>query len=117
MNKKEMIYTSSKEEFNFEYYVEIKKIMEQAKKLKLLISKYFDFDIPEYILEDIIEENSYTQICLTINVAILNQRITEENAKILKRKLKELFRIKNIYDEMHIDVFLESEKINEKFLL
>ena len=93
MNKKETIYTSSNEEFNFEYYLKIKKIMDRAKELKLLISKYFNFDIPEYILEDIIEENTYKQICLTINVAMFNQRITEENANILKLKLKELFKI------------------------
>ena len=115
MNKKETIYTSSKEKSNFEYYLEIQKRMEQAQKIKLLISKYFDFDIPNYIFEDIIEENSYNEICLTINIAMINQRITEENANIVKMKLKKLFRIKNIYDKMKIEVFLESEKMNEKY--
>lgn len=55
----------------------------------------------DYIISDILEGENYNHVCLIINLAIVNNRISIENANILKNKLKEIFEINSIYDKLN----------------
>lgn len=84
-----------------DYTIEnIKNELDRKKKLRPEIQKHFDFEIVNYILDDIIDGYDFLHICLMINMARLNNRITEENAEELKVRLKEIYKIKSMYDKI-----------------
>lgn len=77
---------------------EIRQLEEQmlsTEELKKLLEEYFKFEIPYYIALDIIEHETYHHICLMINLATVNERISRENAATLKQELKQLLDIIN----------------------
>lgn len=43
-----------------------------------------------------------------VNLAVFNKRITEENAKILKEKIIDLFNIESLSDRVLLKKFIES---------
>ena len=52
------------------------------------IQSSFDFHIPDYIIDEIIESEdskSFVNLHYLINCALVNERISEDNAKILKQ--------------------------------
>lgn len=52
------------------------------------IQSNFNFHIPDYIIDEIIESedsNSFVNLHYLINCALVNERIAEDNAKILKQ--------------------------------
>lgn len=65
-------------------------LVKKQKKIKqqcLLIQNEFDFTIPDYLLEEILKyktSKDYYKLCLFINIAVINNRLTNENANILK---------------------------------
>ncbi len=82
---------------------EIRQLEEQmlsTEELKKLLEEYFKFEIPYYIALDIIEHETYHHICLMINLATVNERISRENAATLKEGIKELFNVKNKCDNV-----------------
>ena len=83
-------------------YNEIK-ILERKKNdfiaLKEKLENYFSFNIPEYIVDDILENEDYNHFCLMINLAVVNNRISNKNGEILKIGIKELYNIKGKYDK------------------
>ena len=49
------------------------------------LQKNYSFDIPKYILSEMIKENyDKNELCLLINMAKINNRFTEKEADILK---------------------------------
>lgn len=74
---------------------EIQKLVHNVERIKELLEKYFEFNIPNYVIFDIAEHETYSHICLMINVARMNGRISEENAVILKQELKQLLDLIN----------------------
>lgn len=91
MNKKE------------EKLIALQKEIERRKVLREKIQSNFDFEIPTYVLEDIIDEEYFGHICLMINMATNNNRISKENSIELKEKLKEIYDISSIYDRISIN--------------
>ena len=58
------------------------RIKEQGKK----IQENYSFIIPDYILEEIVKNKEYSDTLLSfINLAKINERLTEEEAMVLKR--------------------------------
>lgn len=60
----------------------------------------FDFEIPDYVVDDIIDNEDFNHICLMINMSVVNERISKENSKILKERIKEIYDVKNMYDRV-----------------
>lgn len=67
-----------------------KKISDSKEKAKEIQAK-FNFQIPDYIIDEIVENEtskSYINLHYLINCALVNERISESNAKILKQVYK-----------------------------
>lgn len=74
---------------------EIQELVQNVERIKELLEEHFKFDIPNYVIFDIAEHEKYSHICLMINVARMNGRISEENAGTLKQELKQILDIIN----------------------
>lgn len=87
----------------------IKRLEIRRKEFKILkekLEKHFNFEITEYIIEDILDYETYYHTCLMINLAVINNRLSAENGEKLKLELKNLFKINNIYDRFDRGVFM-----------
>ena len=71
----------------------------EFEELKEKLENYFNFEIADYIVSDILECETYNHVCLMINLAIANNRISLENGITLKSGLKKLFKINNMFDK------------------
>lgn len=60
----------------------------EFKDLKEKLQTYFKFEISDYIISDILDCENYDHVCLMINLAIINNRISLENSMTLKNELK-----------------------------
>ena len=81
--------------------IEIRK--KEFEELKGKLEKYFKFEIVDYIVSDILDCETYNHVCLMINLAVVNNRISSENSITLKNGLKKLFQINNIFDKFNKD--------------
>ena len=89
----------------------IKKIEVRKKEYRLLkekLEEHFNFEITDYIIDDILDYETYRHTCLMINLAVINNRISIENGKILKAGLKIIFKIKNEYDRFNRNVYIDT---------
>lgn len=94
--------------YDEEYYEYIDRTIKEQKNLKEKLENYFYFNIENYIIDDIIEGENYLHLCLMVNLAVFNKRITEENAKILKEKIIDLFNIESLSDRVLLKKSIES---------
>ncbi len=72
------------------YEVEIEKntiILEKTKKLQKIIKKDLFIEIPKYIIDEIVVGGRKQNIIALITLAKVNNRITEEEAKIFIKNL------------------------------
>lgn len=99
--------------------LQLEKRIKEMKLLKEKLEKHFNFEIPDYIIDDILDYEKYHHICLIINLAVVSNRLSEENGKILKEGIKKLFNIDNDYDRVRKEVFMDNkfsfEKWHEKY--
>lgn len=87
----------------------IKRIQNRLKEFKILkekLEKQFNFEIVDYIIYDILDEETYHHICLMINLAVLNNRLSTENGEKLKQGLKDLFNINNSNDKIEKNFYI-----------
>lgn len=87
----------------------IKRIQKRLKEfgsLKEKLEKQFDFEIVDYIIYDILDEETYYHTCLMINLAVLNNRLSIENGEQLKQGLKDLFKINNSNDKIDKKIYI-----------
>ncbi len=99
------------------------KILEKRRKefnlLKEKLEKNFGFEIIGYIIDDILDYETYHHVCLMINLAVVNNRFSIENGDRLKVGIKELFKINNDYDRVDKTVYIgdvmEFDKWYEKY--
>ena len=63
--------------------MEVLKIQIQNEKK---IQEQYDFEIPNYVLEEMIVPSE--KLFLFINIAVLNNRLSKENAQYLKNKYR-----------------------------
>ena len=78
----------------------------EFKILKEKLEKQFDFEIVDYIIYDILDEETYYHTCLMINLAVLNNRLSIENGEQLKQGLKDLFKINNSNDKIDKKIYI-----------
>ena len=89
----------------------IEKIEVRKKEYRLLkekLEEHFNFEITDYIIDDILDYETYRHTCLMINLAVINNRILIENGEILKSGLKIIFKIKNEYDRFNRKVYIDT---------
>ena len=90
-------YTISNESKIIEEVKRIKIKKREFEELKEKLEKYFNFEITDYIVSDILDCETYNHVCLMINLAVINNRISIENSITLKNELKKLFKINDIF--------------------
>jgi hypothetical protein len=93
--------------------LQLEKRIKEMKLLKEKLEKHFNFEIPDYIIDDILDYEKYHHICLIINLAVVSNRLSEENGKILKEGIKKLFNIDNDYDRVRKEVYMNSFNYEE----
>ncbi len=89
----------------------IKKIEVRKKEYRLLkekLEEHFNFEITDYIIDDILDYETYRHTCLMINLAVINNRISIDNGEILKAGLRIIFKIKNEYDRFNRNVYIDT---------
>ena len=87
-------------------YNKIKEYLKKFDTISLKLKIFFSFDIPNYLIDDIIMEENYSHLCLLLNLAVINKRISKNNAKILKNGIKDICDIKNPYMKISQKYFL-----------
>ena len=86
--------------------INIEELEEEArveKRVKEKLKKHFNFEIPDYIINDIAIEEDYHHFCLMVNVAVLNNRLSKEDGNALKEKTKSLFNINSSYEKLRVE--------------
>ena len=78
----------------------------EFKELKEKLENYFKFEITDYIISDILDCENYNHVCLMINLAVINNRISLENSTTLKIEVKKLFKINDMFDKLDKNNFL-----------
>ena len=89
----------------------IEKIEVRKKEYRLLkekLEEHFNFEITDYIIDDILDYETYRHTCLMINLAVINNRISIDNGEILKAGLRIIFKIKNEYDRFNRNVYIDT---------
>ena len=89
----------------------IKRIEVRKKEYRLLkekLEEHFNFEITDYIIDDILDYETYRHTCLMINLAVINNRISIDNEEILKAGLRTIFKIKNEYDRFNRNVYIDT---------
>lgn len=89
----------------------IKRIEVRKKEYRLLkekLEEHFNFEITDYIIDDILDYETYRHTCLMINLAVINNRISIDNGEILKAGLKIIFKIKEDYDRFNRNVYIDT---------
>lgn len=89
----------------------IKRIEVRKKEYRLLkekLEEHFKFEITDYIIDDILDYETYRHTCLMINLAVINNRISIDNGEILKVGLRIIFKIKNEYDRFNRNVYIDT---------
>ena len=92
-------YTSNDKQNIVEIIKKIEIRNKEIEELKEKLESYFNFEIADYIVSDILECETYNHVCLMINLAVVNNRISLENSITLKIGLKKLFKINNMFDK------------------
>lgn len=87
------------------YLIDLRK--KETELLKEKLEQKFNFEIPDYIVDDILDGEKYHHICLVIYMAVMNHELTEENGEMLKKGLKEIFYIKNDYDRIVKEILIK----------
>ena len=99
-------YTINDVENNVEKIKEIEIWNKEFEELKEKLENYFKFEIADYIVSDILECENYNHVCLMINLAVVNNRISLEDSIILKNGLKKLFKINSSFNKFNKDNFI-----------
>ena len=79
-------YTINDVKNNVEIIKEIELWNKEFEELKEKLEKHFNFEIADYIVSDILECETYNHVCLMINLAVVNNRISLENSMILIKR-------------------------------
>lgn len=60
--------------------------IDRFKISKEKIEYQYGFNIPNYIIDEIINNNNYDNLCALVNLAVLQNRLTKEQGIIIKYK-------------------------------
>lgn len=62
--------------------------VQRFNRLKKELEFEYGFEIPDYIIDEIINNDDYNNLCVLLNLAVVNNSISEKNAKIIKEREK-----------------------------
>lgn len=62
------------------------KEIQRFKNFKEKIECEYGFSIPNYIIDEMINNNNRDNLCCLVNLAVLQNRLTKEQGKIIKAK-------------------------------
>ena len=81
------------------------KVLQDTEKLELSnkLEKICGFKIIEYVIDEIYNEKTYQEVCIMIGVASINEKMSKDESKKLKEKIKEIFKIENNEDRINLD--------------
>ena len=68
-----------------QYYL-IKYEMQRFLRLKEKIEMKYHFEIPDYIIDEMINGKHINNLICLINIAVMNNRISKKDAEILKKR-------------------------------
>ncbi len=86
--------------------IQLEKEVQKSKVIKETLEKYFKFEISNYIIDDIVHNETYRHLCLIISLATVNERLSSKNAKKLKEGIKEIFSIEDDLDMVKSELLL-----------
>lgn len=78
----------------------------EFRMLKEKLENEFNFEIVNYIIDDILDYETYHHVCLMVNLAIVNQRLSAEEGDKLKKGVKTLFKVENDFDRIDRKVYI-----------
>ena len=87
----------------------IKRLETRRKEFKILKEKLeneFGFEVVNYIIDDILDYETYHHVCLMVNMAIVNQRLSAEYGDKLKKGIKTLFKVQNDFDRIDKKIYI-----------
>lgn len=71
--------------------VDLEKQVSEINLLKEKLQGHFHFEIPDYIIYDIYENEPYSHVFSIIGLAVVSNRMSRKNAETLKRGLSGMF--------------------------
>ncbi len=83
------------------------------KLLKEKLEKVLNFKIADYIIMDIIENETYDHFCYMVNLSVVNNRISKGEGEMLKQEIKEFSNIKNNMDRLDKGAYLKEFNYEE----
>ena len=87
----------------------IKRLETRRKEFKILKEKLeneFGFEVVNYIIDDILDYETYHHVCLMVNMAIVTQRLSAEDGDKLKKGIKTLFKVQNDFDRIDKKIYI-----------
>lgn len=63
-----------------------KNVIHRFYRLKEKLEYEYKFEIPNYIVNEIINNNDYNNLCSLINLAVVNKNLSHKNGEILKSR-------------------------------
>ena len=87
----------------------IKRLETRRKEFKILKEKLeneFCFEIVNYIIDDILDYETYHHVCLMVNMATVNKRLSAEEGDKLKKGIKTLFKVENDFDRIDKKIYI-----------
>jgi hypothetical protein len=90
---------------NFESNSLDEKVLQDTEKLELSnkLEKICGFRIIEYVIDEIYNEKTYKEVCIMIGVASINEKMSKDESKKLKEKIKEIFKIEKNEDRINLE--------------
>ena len=99
-------YAIQEEERKRIHKQQVERTIKEINLIKEQLEERFGFEIESYIIHDIVSNEDYHHFKSMVNLAIDNNRLTEENAETLKQGIKELFEIEGDFDRLNKAVVL-----------
>ena len=69
-------------------YILLENEIHRFRRLKEKIEFEYGFHIPDYVIDEIINNNDYENLCLLINMAVISKRLSVKQGNIIKKKKK-----------------------------
>lgn len=81
---------------------------EEMNVIKQKLEKYFKFKIVNYLIDDILENETYHHFCSLVALAVINNRLSLDDGETLKKGLKEIFEVRGAYDQLDKSIIINS---------
>lgn len=85
---------------------QVERKLKEIHLVKEKLEEHFGFEIESYIIHDIVCNEDYHHFKSMVNLAVENNRLTEEEGETLKQGIKEMFEIDGEFDRLNKAVVL-----------